>query len=486
MANNGQGRGARPIESIDAVVVVPGIMGSELRVGGKCLWGFKSLRWYFESWKTSKFAELRLTEAECQGQYSRVEATALISSPAFLPRLDSVNPYTAIVARLERESIHAAAVAQFPYDWRLPVIHNGAILAKRASEHFRDWVNHPTLREYQRLHPGRRPKLVILAHSMGGLVAKHAADVCDTPIDRIVSLGTPWAGSVRALSAVYSGKLPGLPLSTSGVRDLVRNMPGIHDLLPMYECVAPAGPSVREYSGRPDPASEPSFLTAGMVSAMGGQGELFSAAKTAYQLRKHPGPEIRATVGVGQKTLATVHAIDSDNVLFDDRSYEWTGTGYIRDIDHKLELRSLTGDGTVVSYSAKSPNGSDPSVQGLKHGQLASAEEGILAAVHLVIQEGRGPQLLGDDHRSVGLDVDELVPFGQPARAHITGITSGRDCQLMVRTQYGALTEGPAVTLQDGKWGADLPTDLEGIFTVEADPGGGKTPVQARYLCIRE
>lgn len=486
MPKFGRGNGPRPIESIDAVVVVPGTMGSELRADGRCLWGFTSLKWYFESWKTSKFAELRMTRAESQGEYGRVQATALLRSPAFLPKLDSVNPYTGMVARLKHESIDPAAIAQFPYDWRLPVIHNGAILAKRMSEHFTDWLNHPKLKDYQRDHPGRHPRLVIIAHSMGGLIAKHAADISGTPVDRIVCLGTPWGGSVRALSAIYSGEIPRLPLTSKGVRDLVRDMPGIHDLLPMYACVAPTSSSSISSAGGPAVLGDPTFLTADIVATMGGQSELYRAAKHSYQLRKGPGPEVRAVVGIGQKTPATVHGAHSDNVTFDDRSFAWNGNDYIRDRDGNLELWSSTGDGTVISYSAESPNSSDPTVQGLKHGQLASANEGLLVAAHLATQAGRLPQFLGGDDGVVGLEVDELVPLGRPSGATITGTSLNRQCQLSVRTQYGAVIDLPRIELKDGQLRAELPTDLEGIFTVELDPGGGRTPVEARYLCIRE
>ncbi|MCU1444253.1 MAG: hypothetical protein JWQ59_2403 [Cryobacterium sp.] len=223
--------------SAAAVIVVPGIMGSELKEGDRTVWGFRSLRWYFDHWKEHQFVPLLLTEDERDGTYGRIRPTALISSPAFLPKFDKVNPYTGLVTRLRGQSVHSEAVAEFPYDWRLPVAYNAKLLAQFIEGHAAAWKAHPALREYLTLFPGASTKVVVVAHSMGGLIARHAAD--RVPIDRIVALGTPWQGSLTSLCAMSTGKLERLPSSAAAVRDLAVSIPGMYDLLPRWNCVGP-------------------------------------------------------------------------------------------------------------------------------------------------------------------------------------------------------------------------------------------------------
>lgn len=189
------------------MIVVPGILGSELRESGVTIWGFKSLHWYFKHWKEGRFFSLRLTDQERAGEYGRVVAPRLIESPSFLPKFDVVNPYRDLVARLRANAVDPAAVETFPYDWRLPVSYNGGLLARAIERHAHKWSRHPALKSYLSEYPGSAVKVVVVAHSMGGLVAAHAAR--DVHVDRIISLGTPWRGSVKALGAMSAGDLGG-------------------------------------------------------------------------------------------------------------------------------------------------------------------------------------------------------------------------------------------------------------------------------------
>jgi hypothetical protein len=81
--------------SRDAVIVVPGIMGSELvEVKSGCvLWGLADPQWYVSAWTSgSSLRALGLSDAERAGRYERVTATRLLRFPAFARRCQLGEP----------------------------------------------------------------------------------------------------------------------------------------------------------------------------------------------------------------------------------------------------------------------------------------------------------------------------------------------------------------------------------------------------------
>ena len=124
--------------SRDAVVIIPGIMGSELvdRATRETLWGISDVGWYLRGWTSgSSLQALHLTDAERNGDYGRVEATRLLRFPAFAPVLQGFEPYTRLIERVRGAVVHNDAVAEFPYDWRLPISHNSLLLAEALRRH---------------------------------------------------------------------------------------------------------------------------------------------------------------------------------------------------------------------------------------------------------------------------------------------------------------------------------------------------------------
>ena len=87
----------------DAVVLVPGIMGSRLRLRetGEVLWGL-DLGWYAGAWfRNRPWRDLAVTEAERAGQTDRVVADRLLDVEAMSPVLGGFLPYTVTEARLK-------------------------------------------------------------------------------------------------------------------------------------------------------------------------------------------------------------------------------------------------------------------------------------------------------------------------------------------------------------------------------------------------
>ena len=112
----------------------------------------------------------------------------------------------------------------FPYDFRQSVVHNAELLAQEVS---------------QRLaHLGGKGdhRVVVVAHSMGGLVARYWLG----PLGghrwcrALITLGTPHRGAPKALQMLVNG----LPLGLfSAITGVLREWPSVYELLPTYEAI---------------------------------------------------------------------------------------------------------------------------------------------------------------------------------------------------------------------------------------------------------
>ena len=374
--------------TLDAVVVVPGIMGSVLLRDGRPIWGFSDPRTYVSLWTdASAMSSLGLTEREldalAEGTYdprnARVQVGGLLEFPGFAPITGGFEPYTRLVQELKKVAAHRDAVGAFPYDWRLPVHFNSKLLHRFLKAHLAAWRSHPAYVEARRVDPERRDAgLTIVAHSMGGLVAQGLGGpgIEDgfRDVRRIITLGTPFYGSVKSAVLLSNGESP-VPLPRRRLRKAVITMPGVYDLLPRGRCV-PAGPA------------EVTRLDAGDVESMGGRRDLAENALGDYAGRKEVRlPGHRPIVGILQPTWQSLELRDGaaipaylsyrfdsdDELLLDD---------YGRPLLHDDQ-----GDGTVWRYSAR-PKGADAVPLAQQHGALAKSEEAISTLAGIVTDRG--------------------------------------------------------------------------------------------------
>ncbi len=123
----------------------------------------------------------------------------------------------------------------FAYDWRKSNEQNAALL--------KDYVGC-----VRRFYPDR--KLNILAHSMGGLLARRY--ILDNPgthnVNKAISIGSPWLGAPKAIHVLETGEFFGKFLSVQ-IKELVEFFPGMHQLLPSRSYFALGGRPFGEGSG---------------------------------------------------------------------------------------------------------------------------------------------------------------------------------------------------------------------------------------------
>ncbi|GLF96567.1 lipase/acyltransferase domain-containing protein [Streptomyces yaizuensis] len=450
----------------DAVVVVPGIMGSELYDTEKdrVAWGLADAGWLLRAWTTpGGLGALHVRPEEREGRLGRIRATRLLRVPGWSPVLRGVEPYSALLDTVARNVAVPQAVREFPYDWRLPVAVNARLLARAAREHLEWWrgtAAHTAARR-QRVDE-REGRLVFVAHSMGGLLTLAALlDGGDGDLAGdtrgVLTLGTPFRGSVAATVILNSGRGAPVPLPHRRLRRLAATMPGLHDLLPTFVCL--------------DEGRDVRALTPSDVASLGGDAELARESRNFHaRIGGAALPGHRAVVGISQRTAQSLTLRDG---VVADHTYCWrphSDGKVIRGADG-LPLRfNAGGDGTVHTESASPTRVRVPFA--LHHGALAKGKAALDAvASFLAEDEHLGPTMAPG---TLGLRVPDLVTPGVPWTLRVDGAEGLGQLECSVE-KVG--TKGPGVEARlygDGDaLAARVTVPSEGLYRVVLDTDDG-------------
>ncbi|MEO1558519.1 MAG: lecithin--cholesterol acyltransferase [Cyanobacteria bacterium J06632_19] len=230
---------SKKIKMQDMVVILPGILGSVLQKDGKDIWAVSGKAiWQVLASLGNSIQELKLTQddpiAESLGD--GIKATRVIEDTHLIPGLVKIDGYTK-TSRLITDNFDvisgniyedpddkAANFYHFPYDWRRDNRSNARLLKRLIDKRLKRW------REYSGAEDA---KLIILAHSMGGLVSRYYLEVLEGWRDCKVlfTFGTPYRGSVKAVNFLANGyKQLFLDLT-----EVMRSLTSIYQLLPIYE-----------------------------------------------------------------------------------------------------------------------------------------------------------------------------------------------------------------------------------------------------------
>lgn len=227
------------------VIIIPGLTGSELvnSKTGEVAW-FRARR--------AKDDDLRLPiSPDILRNRDDLEATDIIRSIQFLKFLPETEIYQRLIVALEGRGYHEArwdsarrgdhqdTFFVFAYDWRRDNVENARKLVKRIDE-LKAKLGKPRLR------------FNVIAHSMGGLIARYAAMYGDADLpardpnptwaggryfEKVFLLGTPNEGSTSALNALLNGfSYIGGSVNIPFLQDLTRfdtfTIPAVYQLLP--------------------------------------------------------------------------------------------------------------------------------------------------------------------------------------------------------------------------------------------------------------
>ncbi|MFJ8967042.1 hypothetical protein ACIRG5_47425 [Lentzea sp. NPDC102401] len=460
----------------DAVIVVPGIMGSTLEDinTGKTLWGVGELFKYTARMHADRLRSLAVTEEERSGQLARVKATGLLNIADWLPGLGGMQPYGQIVRRMRQNALHKDAVSTFPYDWRLSVAHNGVLLRRAARAHLDAWRSHHAHQEHRARNPESGPaRLLFVAHSMGGLLVRELLrfeDVRDD-IRAVLTAGTPFHGSVKAAVMLNSGVGAPVPVDPDLLRAVAPTMPGLYDLLPSYRSLDD-GTDMRA----PDLQD---------IVALGGNADL-AQASLDWRRQRLSGfslPGHSMVLGYGHRTLQS-YRMTSSGAVGQEYVYMRDGGRVLKKQDGSPRREDRRGDGTVYQFAAHD-RGSDakPIEIRQEHGALVRSSTVVELAAGMLrglSHPSQLPDMLGEGE--IGLEVPEWAPLGGPFDITVTG-WDGDALPTCVLREVGSGAVRPVILRPgDGTATAECLLHEPGLYEVEVT--GGREPAYRLVLVV--
>jgi pimeloyl-ACP methyl ester carboxylesterase len=378
-------------------------------------------------------------------------------------------------------NIANANLIAFPYDWRLSNrIAANALkdLVKRRLQPFRDATKNPMA------------KVILVAHSMGGLVSRYWLEVHEGWRDcrALVTFGTPYRGALDALDYLANGfKKTKFNVTLVDLSKVVRSCPGAYELLPVYNVLKVGNKTWVEPA---DADSLPADINRDyLLAARAFHSEIENAVAanrrdTDYLSAPYP---IFPVVGVHQTTLNSA-VQDGDKWVPSELRPDW------------LDKGQEGGDGTVPRYSASPADRPDDMREiyfAERHASLQGNDHVLtnLAQRVMQLQMRRFKPLEGGIEQpveSISLQVDPLFLPGEPVelfvdaagverfgppRARITARGADLEARVLSFVKFadhwelnlGALPAGQyALTVEPTLGGPNAPTPIHEVIEVAA------------------
>jgi phospholipase A1 len=342
----------------EAVILIPGIMGSVLKYGDKQIWPASPI-------------ELLLPYSHME-DLLREELTAT----DVVRRVSISTQYQHLIDAMEScgFSESEGTLRVLPYDWRK----NNALASLRLADLVDEMVK--TL--------GSAVEINLIAHSMGGLVSRYYLESglyntreSQKNVKRLVTMGTPHRGAPMALAAAI-GLEKQLFLNAEQVRQIANDSryPALYQLLP------PQGEPFAWTRGDEARLEPIDVYSESNASAFGLNEENLASAKEFHSkliLEKRPA-HVRYFffVGTRQKTTSSLDITKLNN-------------GGVR--VHKVQ-RDDSGDGTVPYWSGALTAVQSEPVGGehgdlYRNGALKSTLAALLGKPGVLLAEGHVPEI---------------------------------------------------------------------------------------------
>ncbi|MFS0697572.1 esterase/lipase family protein [Streptomyces nitrosporeus] len=399
----------------DMVVVVPGILGSRLAdAGGHEVWGLSGAP-LLRGIRTFGRSVTGLTLPRDLGDAhpgDGVRPVGLMRDLHALPGVGAlVDGYSGLLDWLERHFTLRRRLSGdapgtpvnlvgFAYDWRLSCRYNADRLAATVSEELGRWRGSRADR--------REARVVFLCHSMGGLVTRQYVERCGGAevTRRVITLGTPYRGSLDALVYLVNGMRYGAGPLGLDLTGFARSLPSLHQLTPDYAALStpdhPALRYAREVTGLPGADAE----------LLRDAGEFHAALRGSGAGAEHA-VEYVPVSGVLQPTPTTAE-IDG---------------GALRAL-HTVDGADEGGDGRVPRLSSAHVGpGRAAYTPWEKHGSLQNNKAVRQALYNWLTPEPPVHRGSGDEGVPLSVDAPEELAEGEvyEIRAAVPGDVSGHD-----------------------------------------------------------
>jgi hypothetical protein len=338
----------------DVMVLLPGIMGSVLKKDGNVVWGYNAASiakaLFTLGGSMRRALALPHDDPAVDDLGDGVVADALMSDLHLLPGIWKIDGYTKIAAAIKAnfEVTEGKNFFPFSYDWR----RDNRVAARQLARAAHTWLG-----DWRQASGNAEAKLILIGHSMGGLVSRYFLECLEGWKDTkaLVTFGTPYRGSLNALDGLANGVKKG-PLELS---DLARELTAMYQLLPVFECYD-AGDGKLVRVGETSKIPHVDAIKA--EAALAFHREIQAAVASNQNLPQYQGNRYRIfpVVGIEQQTNLTGR-LDGEKVI----------------MLQTYKGRELGGDGTVPRVSAIPLEMSDnPAAMyaATQHGSLQNAD----------------------------------------------------------------------------------------------------------------
>jgi pimeloyl-ACP methyl ester carboxylesterase len=453
----------------DVVVLLPGITGSVLQKDGRDVWavsGQATWRALRSLGKSLEDLTLGVDDPDVDDLGDGVTASRLVPDAHLIPGLVKIDGYTTI-SRLVNDTFQVVRgdvnggppgnFYEFCYDWRRD--------NRVAARHLKALVDR-VLPQWRETTGATDAKVILIGHSMGGLVARHYLEVLEGwPNCRaLISFGTPYRGSLNAVGFLANGyKKLFLDLT-----EMMRSFTSVYQLLPIYRAVwsdADGGfRRIGELTGLP-----------GVDGSKAATGLAFHRAIEAAVDSHLGAPAYLA----GYKTLPIVGTGQPTN-----QSAIWSGgsVGISADVPDGIDGTMHDGDGTVPRVSAipiELSNEYRDTFIAERHGSLQcnaivldDLRERLKQMQSVGLEAVRGPApVVGPRRPGISLDLEDLYVPDEPVemRARLLDDDPGQQPPTGIVTPVNALsapTTLPFVEDDDG-WVLRLSGLVPGLYRIE-------------------
>jgi pimeloyl-ACP methyl ester carboxylesterase len=390
----------------DVVVLLPGITGSVLAKDGKELWAPKpgaALRGLLSLGRSlSENLEVKDDDWHAVDIGDGVEATRLVDAAQIIPGLWKIDVYSEIEDFLlvTFDLTRGVNYFPFPYDWR----RDNRASATRLQESSHGWLS-----AWRDRSGNPDAQLVLVAHSMGGLVARYFVEALGGWRDTkaVVSFGTPFYGSLNAVDFLVNGYRKSLGPFSVDLSAQLRSMSSVHQLVPSYRCVygpdgtarTPANAGLEQWK----PAWDDALLTF--------QQEMESAAKinrADSQFAANP-VVYQPITGRDQPTRQSAALVNGTMELrFDREGKDESGDGTV-----PLLSAALSGTQQMRTFAPEQHARLQTNIPLLNH------LSGVIQALHATRVE--------DLRRAVtswfAIDVDDVYLPNEPVSVHLQALS---------------------------------------------------------------
>ncbi|WP_078653310.1 esterase/lipase family protein [Streptomyces violaceoruber] len=457
----------------DVIIVLPGITGSVLSRAGTPVWD-ASYRLIGKSvlQRQKTVRALALDEGS-------LTADALLPRACLVPGLVKIDGYSRLTQALAAhfdvrhavatgtEALPPSNLIEFPYDWRLDNRVTARRLATVAERALADWRSHANIPDAE---------LVVVAHSMGGLVARYFLDVLGGHrlTRALVTFGTPFGGSLDALGYLADGYRK----ATLDLTDVMRTFPSVHQLMPADPVIHDATAALPG-TGTPRRISEVGPITGVDPHLAADAAEFHREITTGAKAVARGGSRytVLPVVGTHQRTWQSA-------------VYDGSGVSLSRDLPDGVHRYfgdgGRDGDGTVGISSAAPADPLDVFAdvfQAEKHSNLHNNPHvlntllGRLTKMQARVRPKlRGPEPLVDTGQlALGVDVEDQYAGDEPVVVKAEVFAPDRPEKVTAvaeHTESGARHAVDLVPAPDGErteetWRAELPPLAPGAYRLE-------------------